>query len=677
LRWYGRPPRSIAAAVAVVTAATVGLSVALGGTALAGADASAPAVTRAALDPSLAAGRGAAVDFAEQEAENAHTNGTIIGPDRTPYTLPSEASGRKAVELTRGQYVEFTLPSQANAITVRYAIPDAPQGGGITAPLNVTVNGANRKVMTLTSQYAWLYNQYPFSNDPNADLLHPDWWITECSCVPNATTPAPTITKPFRPTHFYDEQRLLLGRTYRAGDKVRLTVPAGSNAAWTVIDLLDSQPVGAPHITPAAANVLAFGADPLGRRDSAEAFDKAIAFAKRERLKVYVPPGIYQVNRHIVVDDVTIEGAGSWYTIIKGHEVSLGTPAPDGSVHTGVGFYGKDASAGGSHNVHLSGFAIEGDVRERIDTDQVNGIGGAMSDSTIDGLYVHHTKVGMWFDGPMTNLRITNNVIADQIADGLNFHTGVTNSVVSNNYLRNTGDDGLAMWSEKAADARNTFDHNTVQTPVLANGVAIYGGTDNTVSNNLIADPIREGSAIHAGSRFGAEAFTGHLWVTNNTTVRSGPYDLNWKIGLGAIWFYALEKSIDADIEVVGDHFLDNTYNAVMFVSDWPVKDLYSITNVHFKDIRIDGTGTSVVSARAAGSASFQNVGARNVGAVGVNNCGSFHFPSAGSEFSLTDLGGNYGGGTTGPWLAPWELPNTITCDDHPPVVAPPAPSPW
>jgi Right handed beta helix region len=327
--------------------------------------------------------------------------------------------------------------------------------------------------------------------------------------------------------------------------------------------------------------------------------------------------------------------------------------------------------------VHLSGFAIEGDVRERIDTDQVNGIGGALSDSTIDGLYIHHTKVGMWLDGPMTNLTITNNVIADQIADGLNFHTGVTNSVVSNNHLRNTGDDGLAMWSEKIADARDTFDHNTVQTPVLANGIAIYGGTDNTVSANLVADPIREGSALHAGSRFGAQEFTGHLWFRDNTTVRAGTYELNWKIGLGAIWLYALEKNLAADVEVTGDHFLDNTYNAIMVVSDWPVKDLYSITNVHFTDVHVDGTGTSVVSARSAGSASFRNVDARNVGAVGVNNCGSFHFTPAGSEFSLTDLGGNDGGGTTGPWLAPWELPNTITCDDRPPVVPPPPPSPW
>jgi len=639
--------------------------------------ASPPVVTRAALDPALVAGRGATVAFAEQEAENAVTTGTVIGPSRDAYTLPAEASGRKAVSLAPGQHVEFTLPSAANAITVRYSIPDAATGGGITAPLDVTVNSRHRRTMTLTSQYSWLYNQYPFSNDPNADLLHPDWWVTECACVPAATTPAPTFAKPFRPMKFYDEQRLLLGRTFRAGDRVRLTAPAGSNAAWTVIDLLDSELVGAPHVRLIAANVLAFGADPTGRRDSAAAIDRAIAFAKRVGLRVYLPPGTYQVNRHIVVDDVTIEGAGNWYTVVKGREVTLPAPAPDGSVHTGVGFYGKYVADGGSDNVHLSGFAIEGDVRERIDTDQVNGVGGAMSDSTVDGLYIHHTKVGLWFDGPMTNLRVTNSIVVDQIADALNFHNGVTNSVVANNFIRNTGDDALAMWSEPTANANNTFDHNTVQTPTLANGIAVYGGTDNTISHNLIADPLREGSGIQVGSRFGAQPFAGHLWITDNTTVRAGVYELNWNIGLGAIWIYALERSIDADIRVVGDHFLDNGYNAIMLVSEFSVKDLYSITNVHFQDIRVDGTGTSVVSARVAGSASFQNVDARNVGAVGVNNCGSFHFTPAGSEFSLNDLGGNDGGGTTGPWLAPWELPNTITCDDRPPVVVPPAPSPW
>jgi hypothetical protein len=641
--------------LAALLAAAVGLALLVAGPA-ASASASPTPVTRAALDPALVAGRGAAVPFLEQEAENARTTGTVIGPDRSPYTHAAEASGRRAVKLLPDQYVEFILPRAANAITVRYSVPDAPGGGGIRAPLDVTVNGKDRRTLTLTSEYAYLYNQYPFTNDPDADLLHPDWWITECGCVPAATDPPPVISKPFRPMKFYDEQRLRLGRTYRAGDRLRLTAPARSNAAWTIVDLVDSELVGRPHVNLMAANVLLFGADPTGRRDAAPAFDRAIAFARRAGVPVYVPPGTYQVNRHIIVDDVTIEGAGNWYTVIKGD---------------GVGFYGKEAADGGSHRVHLRGLAIEGDVRERIDDDQVNGIGGAMSDSTIDGLHIQHTKVGLWFDGPMTNVRITNNVIVDQIADALNFHIGVTDSVVRHNFVRNTGDDGLAMWSEQTANAGNVFDHNTVQSPTLANGIAIYGGTDNTVSHNLVADPLREGSGLHAGARFGAVPFAGTLTFRNNTTVRAGTLDLNWNLGLGAIWFYALDRGIDADIRVTGDHYLDSTYNAIMLVSEFAVKDLYAIDGVSFRDIRVDGTGTSVVSARVKGSASFANVDARNVGAVGVNNCGSFTFPPTGSEFTLTDLGGNDGG-----WLGPY-LPNVITCNDRPTVVPPPPPSPW
>src|SRR4030088_2546360 len=223
----------------------------------------------------------------------------------------------------------------------------------------------------------------------------------------------------------------------------------------------------------------------------------------------------------------------------------------------------------------------------------------------------------------MNNVTIKNTVIADQIADGINFHQGVTNSRVVNSLIRNTGDDGIAMWSQAVGgqpgieDANNVFDHNSVQNPVLANGIAIYGGRDNSVSNNLVADPVREGSGLHAGSRFGSTPFARYPRFTNNTAVRAGSFELNWKIGLGAIWLFALEGSLTASIEVAGDNFLQNTYNAILIVSDWPVKDVYKITNVHFQDIHVDGTGTSVLSARAAGSATFRNVVARNVGAVG------------------------------------------------------------
>jgi hypothetical protein len=187
-RRRGRPPRWTALTTAAMAAAGTSAIVATTGTA-AYAAAPSPDVTRAAIAPALTAGRGADVPFVEQEAENAVTDGTIIGPSTQAYTLPAEASGRSAVSLAPGQYVQFTLPAAANAINVRYSIPDAPAGGGITAPLDVQVNGYYHRTMTLTSQYSWLYGQYPYDNDPTEGDNIPTDYAVECQCVPADTVP--------------------------------------------------------------------------------------------------------------------------------------------------------------------------------------------------------------------------------------------------------------------------------------------------------------------------------------------------------------------------------------------------------------------------------------------------------------------------------------------------------
>src|SRR3984893_3295550 len=126
-----------AAALLLSTAVLAALATTTSGVASAGQAQGAPRQTVAAIDPSLVAGRGAQLGIVEQEAENAATNGTILPFDTSAYTLAGEASGRQAVKLAPGQYVAFTLPQPANAITTRYSIPDAPPGGGIDAPLSV------------------------------------------------------------------------------------------------------------------------------------------------------------------------------------------------------------------------------------------------------------------------------------------------------------------------------------------------------------------------------------------------------------------------------------------------------------------------------------------------------------------------------------------------------------
>ncbi len=61
-------------------------------------------------------------------------------PDRTLGTLAAEASGRRAVRLDQpGQYVEFTLTRPANAVDIRYSVPDTPDGKGLDATLSLYV----------------------------------------------------------------------------------------------------------------------------------------------------------------------------------------------------------------------------------------------------------------------------------------------------------------------------------------------------------------------------------------------------------------------------------------------------------------------------------------------------------------------------------------------------------
>ena len=64
----------------------------------------------------------------------------MIGPSYNLYTLAAEAVGRTAVTLNgAGQYVQFTLARPANAVDLRYSIPDSADGTGLTTPLQVFV----------------------------------------------------------------------------------------------------------------------------------------------------------------------------------------------------------------------------------------------------------------------------------------------------------------------------------------------------------------------------------------------------------------------------------------------------------------------------------------------------------------------------------------------------------
>ena len=543
--------------------------------------------TVAALPPA-ADGRGAAVPFDTYEAEDAATTGEIVGPDRTFGTIAAEASGRRAVRLARvGDSVDFILAKPADAITLRFSIPDGADGRGLDGRIGLYADGRKIADVPLTSRYSWFYGKYPFTNQPADGGAH----------------------------HFFDHVRMKLPRVVPAGARLSLRLDDTGELAWTVVDLVDLERVPSPKTPPPGAlSVLAFGADPLGARPSAAAFDAALAAGRRGGRPVWVPPGEYRVERHLILDRVSLLGAGHWHSVLRGK---------------GVGLYGKLAKDGGSRDVVIRDLAIIGEVDERRDKEQLSGIGGALSRSTVSDLWLQHQKVGLWLDGPLDRLTVSRVRIYDQTADGVNFHGGVTNSVVEDSFIRNMGDDGLAMWSHRVENAGNAFRRNTVISPVLANGIAIYGGRDITVSDNLVADTVTQGGGLHMGSRFDATPFRGTIAFARNTVVRGGVLDPNWKFGVGAFWIYALDHPITAArIRVEDMVLIDSSYEAIQLMGK-------RITGVLFDDVRIRGTGTSALQLQAPGSAVFRGVVATGLGGPGV--------AADGSGFMVLEGGGNRG----------------------------------
>lgn len=459
--------------------------------------------------------RGADLPWTTYEAEDMKTTGEKLGPKYDPNRVETESSRQKCVKLANvGSYVEFTAKSAANAIVVRYSLPDAPGGGGIDSTLSLYLNGRLAQKLPVTSRYSWLYGKYPFTNDPKAG----------------------------KPRNFYDEVRLKDLNIAR-GDFVRLQRDEQDAAAYCILDLVDLETVAPPLAAPANSLSVAdirFGAGGDGKTDDAAALRKCIAAAKSEQKTVWLPAGIFKITGDIAVpSNVTIQGAGMWHTTLVGDEVQYT------NANRRIRFMGH----GG--NIHIADFAIIGRLDYRSDSESNDGFGGSFgADSSLSRVWVEHTKTGAWINNS-SNLVMDGCRFRNTIADGVNFCVGVRSSTIRNCTARGTGDDCFAFWPathapQQYAPGFNVISHCTGQLPFLANGAAIYGGESNRIEDCRFTD-ISPGCAILISTTFPtADAkrnadnnFSGTTVVANCDLIRSGGYDHEWA------WRAALQICLD------------------------------------------------------------------------------------------------------------------------------------
>jgi Pectate lyase superfamily protein len=464
---------------------------------------------------------GATVPWITYYSGEMNTNGTRLGPGYQPFTVEAESAQRTCIKLSQtGQYAEFKAREWANALVVRYSLPDTPGGGGFDSTISVYKNGAFVQKLAVTSKYSWLYGFYSWTNNP-ADGA---------------------------PRNFYDEVRLF-GITVAPNDIIRLEKDASDTSPYYIVTLADLEQVPAPGTMPTKGAWLSVKNPPYnaagnGVTDDSAAIDNCIKDAITEHKNVWLPPGNYLVTHDITstipgdlgLHDVTIQGAGMWYTNLVG----------DPTLYTDQ--TRRVRVIGGGSNVHLADFAIEGKLNYRSDPEENDGLFGSYcTGSTITRVWVEHTKVGCW-PSNSNGLVISDCRMRDLIADGYNLNVGMRHTLVENCTARGTGDDSFAIWPttpqitqaippvQVYSPGYNTIDHCTAGLNFVASGGAIYGAPGNKITNCLFEDiPVGCGILISGLFGEGTNYFSGTTTVADCDLIRTGGYDSNtpgWWAGL-------------------------------------------------------------------------------------------------------------------------------------------------
>ncbi|HEX2130117.1 MAG TPA: glycosyl hydrolase family 28-related protein, partial [Actinophytocola sp.] len=560
---------------------------------------------------SIVVGRGAAVPYVEYEAEAARYEGTLLvaDPERTfgHTNFATESSGRESVRLDNtGQYVEFTSTNQANSIVVRNSVPDAPGGGGADHTISLYVDGEYERRLTLSSTHSWLYGNTDdpegLTNTPQADARR-----------------------------LFDESHALLGESYPPGTTFRLQRDAGDDASFYVIDLIDLEQVAPPKSKPAeCTSITEYGAVPNDGGDDTSALQRAVTDDQNGVIScVWIPRGQWRQEQKILTDDpedrgnhnqvgisdVTIRGAGMWHSQFH----TLTEPQDAGGInHPHEGNFGFDIDK----NTQISDIAIFGSGRIRGgDGGAEGGVGlnGRFGTGTkITNVWIEHANVGVWVGrdysnipelwGPADGLEFSGMRIRNTYADGINFTNGTRNSRVFNSSFRNTGDDSLAVWAnpyvkDPSVDIAhsNTFVNNTIQLPWRANGIAVYGGYDNRIENNLVYDTMNY-PGIMLATDHSPLPFSGETVIANNGLYRCGGKFWGTQ-EFGAITFFAQTHDIvgvtlrDTDIH-------DSTYDGIQFKQG-------NMPGIEISGVRIDDSnnGAGILAmAGARGSATLTNV---------------------------------------------------------------------
>ena len=486
-------------------------------------------------------GYGAKMPYTTHEAENASVeNGATIQQSTDMESTAVEATNQTYVELPKKDAaVTFNVTEPANALNIRYTIPD-----GASGQLDVQVNGSSVGNLDLSSHSAWQYLKGDHEYDQAID----------------------GSSARFR----FDETRLLLKDIQlKSGDKISLVKKKDDNVPYG-IDFIELEQAPAPVAQGEnSISIVDKGASANDDSDDTAALLAAVEEAKASGKSVYIPEGRFNFDKQVNIeaDNLKISGAGVWHTQLH---------------FTSDKRYGGGIVFGhNSNGIELSNLYMDSNLTSRYNEDaQYKAISGTLGkDSKIHDIWVQHFEVGMWIgDYDQTgNMKYTDGLVVENarirnnLADGINFAQGTKNSTVKNSNIRGNGDDGLAIWSSisdgtnAAAEENNKFLNNTIESGWRAAGIGIFGGKGHEISGNLIKD-VFAGAGIRVNTVFAGHNFDlndSGIKIHDNTILRSGTTNDLYKLHRGAIDFQQVRGTIK-NVDVYDNKLLNTLAEPVI-----------------------------------------------------------------------------------------------------------------
>ncbi|MDR1974886.1 MAG: right-handed parallel beta-helix repeat-containing protein [Bacteroidales bacterium] len=457
----------------------------------------------------------------EAESGECESNGTFLPATFVQTEVQSEASNQTAVKLTeRGGYIQWLCQSEADGLTIRFSLPDSPDGTGSQGTLALYVNDTFARNIVLNSYWAWQYFLRTMSNS------YPD-------NTPNATTKFARMS--------FDETHILLDKKIPAGATFKIVKTLDDTISY-IIDFVELEEVPAPLTFEDIAdeNKILY--------DSATSGSLVNFISSNAGKTIFFPSGKYISEYRLNVGAKTkIIGAGMWHTEFY---FSASSDSRETYNRRGIELNGDSIVIEGLYiNTINNKRYYNNDDRYQVG----KGImGGSGSSSAVKNVWIEHFECGAWIENA-DNILFSHCRFRNNYADGINFCYGTRNSVFEYSSLRNNGDDDLATWSRSGKECyNNIFQYCTAENNWRASSLGFFGGKQNIARHIVIIDPMEAGfritsdfpgvpfstdgvsemhdiSVYNGGCAQGTRGTTGDLWGNRQGALHinaSSQYDL-------------------------------------------------------------------------------------------------------------------------------------------------------